>query len=354
MIKKILLSILTFQCVAGAAFADNSQLLYPQGKQTHIFVNNRILAKVNGNAISVIDVMKKMDMLFYRQFPQYADLVEARYQYYQINWKHVLKEMVEKELLMADAQESKMEISNGDIRQEMETFFGPNIIANLEKAGLTYDEAWKMMKEDLTIQRMMTGRVTAKAIRTVTPSDIRAAYEEYAKENARQNAWRYQVITLRGEDQTASAEAANYSHRLLTEDNLPIAELKTKLQEHSLIGEKTSFTISEEFFLTEKEISEAHKNTLSSLKPNSFSIPIAQQSRANNAMVFRIFYLKEKVPGGNPPFHEVENKLKNMLIEKAIEKETIAYIDKLREHYDLQKNSPDRMFPEDLQPFALK
>ena len=35
----------------------------------HLIVNNRILAKVNGKTISVVDVMKKMDVFLNRAYP---------------------------------------------------------------------------------------------------------------------------------------------------------------------------------------------------------------------------------------------------------------------------------------------
>lgn len=228
MIKRVLILALAIQSIVSMAHADNRNYLMQKAEPQHIFVNNRILAKVNGKAISVIDLMKKMDMIFYRQFPQYSSSIEARYQFYNMNWKHVLRELVEKELIMADAEEVKMEVSHGDIRQEMENMFGPNIIANLDKAGLTYDEAWKMVQEDQLLKRMMMVRVNTKAMRSVTPIQVKASYEEYAKNNADPDAWRYEVISIRGEDPSICAEAANYAYQLVTEEETPLQELAEK------------------------------------------------------------------------------------------------------------------------------
>ena len=87
--------------------AVNDSILFDKDNSPHLAVNNRILAKVNDKAISVVDVMKKMDVLFYREFPQYTSSMQARYQFYKANWKHVLEELVSKELVMADAEENK-------------------------------------------------------------------------------------------------------------------------------------------------------------------------------------------------------------------------------------------------------
>lgn len=351
--KKIaLFTFLATQLLVGDCYAAKSSPLLSQAKSGHIFINNRILAKVNGKPISVIDVMKKMDMLFYRQYPQYAAFPEARFQFYQINWKFVLKELVEKELILGDAEENKITVSNGDIRQEMETLFGPNIISNLDKAGLTYEEAWNMVKEELTIRKTIVVRVNAKAVRSVTPSDIRAAYEEFAKENTLPEAWRYQVVSIRGNDSAKGAEAANRAYEALT-SGVSLDALPAELKATALLDDSMTLNVSEEYLHNEKEISEANKNILSSLETNCYSAPIVQQSKAKNGTVFRIFCLKEHVAGGAPPFSEVVSKLKGKLTEKAIETESEKYIAKLRQHFDAVDGEHSSLYPEGFQPFAL-
>src|SRR5580704_3365582 len=101
--KKTLLLILLIQLGTFSLQGQNAPMLFGKGERK-IVVNNRILAKVNGKAISVLDIMKKMDMLFYRQYPQYANNAEARQQFYSMYWKTALQECIDKELIMADAQ----------------------------------------------------------------------------------------------------------------------------------------------------------------------------------------------------------------------------------------------------------
>ena len=80
------------------------------GNSAQIIINNRVLARVNGKPISVIDVMKKMDMIFLRQYPEYAEVPQARFQFYELSWKHVLEDLIDKELILADAEEAKMQV----------------------------------------------------------------------------------------------------------------------------------------------------------------------------------------------------------------------------------------------------
>lgn len=352
--KNILISaLLAITCFAAEARAESP--LLGSSYEPHIIVNNRILAKVNGKAISVIDVMKKMDVLFYRQFPQYSTSPQARYQFYQANWKSTLSENIDKELVLGDAEESKLVISAGDIRQEMETLFGPNIIENLDKIGLTFNEAYQMILEDITLRRMIYFRVQSKAISQVTPQKVRDYYDKFAKDNLRDNEWVYNVITIRHKNSTKGAEAANLAHHLLIEDKIAIPDLKAKFEEVSNSSiKKTSVSVSEEYHTKEKELSENYKITLLALTPNSYSLPIAQKSRSDNSTVFRIFYLKNMVSGGVIPYNEIDEKIKQKLLDEAINKETELYFIKLRQHFDVQDSQLDEIFASDFQPFVLK
>ncbi len=325
--------------------ADSS--LLKSGQPEHVVVNNRILANVNGKPISVIDLKKKMDLLFYREFPQYASFPEARFQFYEANWKPMLSELIDKELIIADALENKLPVSSGDVRQEMERLFGPNIIGNLDKIGMTFDEAWKIIQGDILLHRMLFIRVNAKAMRQVTPSDVHAYYQEYAKENIQPPKWSYQVISIRDSDPTKGAVTANIVHHLLSEENVALADLPKKLESISLT-KSSKVNVSELFVHSEKEIAPGYKEIVENLASNSYSAPVIQQSK-DKSKVFRLFYLKELSAGGAPAFAEVENMIKDKLNEKEIAEKAKAYVKKMREHFDIQE-----MVPEDFSPFVLK
>lgn len=340
-------------CFPDAITAETT--LLGGSKDPQIIVNNRILAKANGKAISVIDLMKKMDMLFYRQFPQYTSSVAARHQFYLANWKFILTELIDKELIMADAAESKLVVSAGDVRQEMETLFGPNIIENLDKVGLTFDEAYQMVLADITIRRMMYFRVQSKAMTQATPQKIREYYDQVAKNTIRDNEWIYRVITVRHKDPAKAAETANTVKTLLDVDKIAFVDLPAKLKEQVPESPRQpTVTVSEEFHTNEKELSDSYKKTLEILKPDSYSLPLSQKSRSDNSTVVRIFYLKEMTPGGAIPFKELEAKIKGILVEEAMEKESTVYLTKLRQHFDTQEGQIQELINSDYQPFVLK
>ncbi|MFV0339508.1 MAG: peptidylprolyl isomerase [Parachlamydiaceae bacterium] len=333
--------------------AANDPFFFGKDDKAHIAVNNRVLAYVNHKAITVLDVMKKMDMLFLKQFPEYTTSPQARMQYYQVNWKHFLQELIDKELILADAEENKMVVSTGDVRQEMETLFGPNIIENLDKIGLQFDEAFKIVQGDITIRRMMMARVNSKAMRGITPQVIREAYDEFSKNNVKKEEWHYQVVTVKNPDPTSGAETAQIVYTLLTDEKTPIDQVAATAKEKAP-HLKSSITLSEDIFQTEDELNETIKSSIATLEPGTFSRPIPQKSRTDKSTNFRIVFLKEKVAGGAVPYSEIEVQIKNQLYEKAIEQESIAYLKKLRTHYAINENYIQEMIPDTFQPFSLK
>ena len=348
---KLFLLFLSIFLIDAQVHAAGEGLLYSPEESKQITVNNRILAKVNGKAISVIDLMKKMDMLFYKAFPEYTSSTPARFQFYLMNWKKVLQDLIDKELIMADAEEIKMQVSSGDVRQEMEMLFGPNIIANLDKIGLSFEEASRMIYSDILIKRMLYIRGQAKAIKQATPQVVWDAYADFSKNNIRPDIWKYYVVTIRDPSKTKGAEAAHQAHRILEEDHIALQEVPERLKGLASVSPTTKVTVSEEYTHNEKEMSPAYKTILSNLTPGQYSHPSPQKSRADGSTVYRIFFLKEFKAGGSIPFQEVAKQLKDKIIDEAATKETEQYIKKLRKHFDVQEIHFEEEGQDKFEPF---
>ncbi|WP_154017783.1 peptidylprolyl isomerase [Candidatus Protochlamydia phocaeensis] len=355
--NKLFTACLSFLIGCSSLYAIKSDPLLSgtQREEPKIFVNNRILAKINGKPISTYDVMKKMDITFYKQYPEYMSSPVARYQYYQYQWKMVLEDLIYKELILADAKESKVEVSSGDVRQEMEEVFGPNIIANLDKVGMSFDEAAKIVQGDILIRRMLGARVNGKALRLVTPSKVRKTYEEFIQDpqNSRSTVWSYRVVTIKDRNLQKTEETAKATYQLLME-GAPLDELIARLKEHKLLGRKGKVTVSDVITNNEKELSASYKEVLEGMDTGMYSQPFAHKSRKENATVYRIFYVKEKVPGGFPSFKEMESTLKERLLNEIADQETEVYLQKLRQHFHVRESDIDALLPADYQPFILK
>jgi hypothetical protein len=349
-------SILSLISINPLAAAKPDLLSESQRNEPRIIVNNRILAKINGKLISTHDVMKKMDMLFYKQFPQYVSSAQGRFQFYQANWRSVLDDLINKELILADAEENKIEISNGDVRQEMEALFGPNIVTNLNKIGMSFDEASEILKGELTLRRMVSQRVHNKALRLATPNKSLQAYVEFIQnpKNARATEWRYEVLTIRDRNANKAVAVADASYRLLIEESIPFDQIPKAIKEKQLAGRKTKITLSAEIKNSEKDLSNAHKEALLLLDSGMYSQPVLQSTKNKTDTVYRIFYVKERIPGGFAPYKEMEPVYKEKILSDTIDSETEAYIKKLRDHFHIRESDLRSLVPDDYQPFILK
>ncbi|MFZ0566190.1 MAG: hypothetical protein WAM28_08410 [Chlamydiales bacterium] len=338
--KKIIylvLGIIVSHSLKGADFDLKLDKKQQQELRDEIAINNRILIKIYGKPISVIDVVRKMDMLFYQQYPELIHSSMARYQYYSMNWRYILQTVMEDQLIMLDAEEKKVEVNDGEVREELERLFGPDVVFNLDKMGLTLPEAFVLVKTELTVQRMMAMMVRSKALAEVNPKEIRQVYEQYLKEHPPQDKWTYQTLTIRGNNHQTVAEQAA---QLLSDQQIPFTTAIAQLQ-----GE---YSLSEEYCRTEEELSTSHKAILQTLAVGTHSLPITQGSAS------RIFILKAFEKGKAPPFKELEEKMKQQLTQEAMIRNNQLYRDKLRKHYDLTEKYLAQIIPDDLAPFTLR
>lgn len=321
---------------------------------TEIEINNRILAKINGKVISVLDVTKKMDLIFYRQYPELTSSTVARYQFYLNNWTSVLINMLDDELVIADAVEKEVEITDGDVREEMETLFGPHVVLNIDKAGLTYEEAWTLLKNELIVRRMNMYMVRSKAIQQVHPRKLRELYDEFARQNQKEDLWRYRVLAIRSENEEKCNRVAEIAYKLLDEEKIPFEKIAETLAAQGHTDEEVNIALSEEYERNEKELALAHKAILQTLSIGQSSSPIMQTTKKGSDLVNRIFYLNEKIAGQVASFHDMEEKLRKEVLQKAIAKESENYLKKLRRHYGINDKYLKTMIPDQFVPYIFR
>lgn len=312
-----------------------------------IGVQNSILTKVNGKTISMMDVKKKMDLAFYQHYPQFSESVQARFQFYETSWRQVLRDMIDHELIISDATDKEIKLSDGDVRESLEERFGPNVMQTLDQIGLTYDEAWKMVKNELIVQRMNWWFVQSKALSDVTPNQIRQAYKTYLKENPPYTEWKYRVITIQSEDKDSQLPDQVYD--ALAQSGKTLAEIETVLGRFQNGDAKIS--LSSEFVAKTQDLSEAHKKSLEGLMAQNFSRPALQKSKGRQQGAYRIFYLIDRTDTPAPSFDTIAGQLKNGLIQQAIVDTSDAYLKKLRKFYGYENN---QAIPDDLHPFSLQ
>lgn len=343
----VLFSLLATQSL----IADSSSpLLFPEQDGHELIVNNRILAKVHGKTISVIDVMKKMDVFLSRAYPEHADSKVARFQFYSTQWKNTLSQIIDSELMLADAEGIELKISDGDVRETLQERFGPNVMVNLEKIGISYEEARQMIHSEIAAQRMSWYRIQSKALLSVNPQDIKAAYKEYCQKNPAMETCKYQVLSLRAKEETSTKEAAQMAYEKLLNNETDLAGVYESLKDNP----DFTATLSQEYTADEKSLSASHKEVLATLTPGSFSCPACQTSRVDKSVVFRIFNLKERTRKELPPFEKMADQLHEELVDKAIARESAVYLPKLRARFNFDTKLLEASIGPDFQPFSLR
>jgi hypothetical protein len=345
--KKHLIALFFFLSIFSSLLA-NQQAFMPVEQQGELIVNNAILAKVNGNTISVLDVMKKMDVLFHKSYPQLLDSKVAKFQFYQSGWKNILNDMISTELMLAEAEAKEVKVTDSEIREELETRFGPNMMLTLDKIGITFQEAWKIVKNDMIVMRMNWFFVHSKTLQKVTPQLIRQAYREFCSQNPPKEEWTYQVITIKSDDMKQGEELSQKAFDYLNEmknSGKPWDEL-LKLADPTT---GCSLQISPEYKVETKDLSDSHRQVLSSLNENELSKYISQNSRFDKKNLFRIFFLKKHLKEETASFEQMTAQIKDELLQKVAGEEAQGYMQRLRKQYahgqNLQEKLPDNFTP---------
>ena len=325
-----------------ALFADS---------QKKISVNNRVLAIINGKGISVVDLMKKMDMILYQNYPQYLEVPEARFQFYMTQWKTLLAEMTDRELVLLDAEDKKFEVSSGDVREELEEIFGPQVMINLDSVGLTQDEAWKLLKEEIIIRRMLQMQVRAAVFSQITPSDIRSAYDEYVQKSSQEKECTWSCITVKSTDIDEAHTIAQTAYTMLTEDKTPREELHQLLKEKNLLPDNATLSNSTEFTQKTTELASNLQELFLSMKEDEWSKPQQVVSKATNGQTVRLYFLHKQTETVLASIEDLEASLREELVEKRTIDKTKEYYNLLSSYYHISKDQIEKELPENFQPF---
>ncbi len=349
--KYISLFTAVFSVLFAHSTAAPTQKEFQNGE---MIVNNRILAKINGKVFSVMDLMKKLELIFYREYPQYAEIPKAKYDFFKSHWRQVLDEIIDAELVIANSKEVKLTVSDGDVRQEIESIFGPNVVVNIDKTGMSYEEAFKMLCEDIIVQRMTYGMAHVHAMNRIGPQDVRKAYEEWSKENPIKECWEYKVVSIKSLDKDKSMLFANLCLNLLQQEGASLDNLEQVLKDKNLLTNDVNVSVSDLFERNVDNVSELHKEVLKTLDKETFSKPVAQDTKTRQKQqIAKIFYLQKYTPQGLIPLKDVESRLKNKLLDKAIQEETLTYRKKLRKRFGIDENYLSKAVPENFEPFIF-
>jgi hypothetical protein len=345
------LIILGISCLSAAPFAQKVE-----GPKRDLLVNNRVLARPVGKTITMMDVVKRLDMFFYRTYPELAHSPEARYEFYVMHWRQALDEMINSALILADAEEKKVPIHDGDIRKEMEQNFGPQVVDTIDKMGLTFDEVWEMTRTELIVRQMNGYMVHSKAISTIGPGRLMDAYNRYSDQQGETGIWRYRVLSIRDASEERGREAAAVAYEALANGSSldEAVALLSVMQGEGEISSATKISLSELFERKAVEMAEAHRDALANLQSGCYSQPIGQTSRIDRSTVYRIFYVETFDDPGLTPFETLQKDLQSELFVEEATKAEQLYIAKLRRRYGIDEDYLSQNVPADFVPVSIR
>ena len=308
-----------------SAFGD-----VPPSRRSSIVVENRVLATVRDQVVTVVDVMKKLDMVFCQQFPQYRGVPEARYEFYRANWRRIFEELVDRQLIISLAEEKQFTVTNGDIREELEEVFGPNVMMNLYEEGLSLHEVHEMMKADILLRRIISFYVHSPVVSSITPEVLRAAYQRRIEELKGKEGWVWRSVTVKAKGKDCPKEVADTVWKLLENDHLPIEAILVKLPEG------IECVVSSPFRSEQKEVAPAIQQILEKLPLQSHSEPIPFTNRTDPHQSWRCYIVDERFEPKPPTFFELEAALREELASPEITKHTITFFDDLRRQHHVK------------------
>lgn len=337
--------------ILGAALIAAPQETPPlPPEQVHeIIIHNRVLTRVNEKNITVLDVVKHMDVFLSRHSPHYLDSNTARYHFYKMHWRTSLQQIIDNELMTADAESKEIKVSDGDVREEIQARFGPNVMKTLDQLGLTPEEARKLVHQEMLVQRIQGFRVTYKVLQKISSQSIKNAYLQFLHENPPKNLWKYQFISIRSSDPEI-VEELSYHIASLQEKSQGSLSAAVDLLKEQLPPEKHSLlSVSQEFETEDKSLSQTYREILSTLKKGEWSPPQMQTSRDGSSVV-RIFHLKEHTHEKPPAFTALATNLRMQLFNQAADQEMQNYRAKLYRRFNFDDQSLD--IPPQFEPFT--
>lgn len=305
-----------------------------------IMINNRILTTVNGRTISVLDVKKQMDVFLNQYYPEHLNSPDMRMQYYMSQWKPTLQKMVDEELMLADAESKEVKATDAEVREEIQNRYGPNVMGSLDKLGISYEEAKKMIHQEIVVNKIQWLRVTSKVMSKMTTQVVKKEFDDYLTKNPPKNLWTYQFVTIRDADVNHAKQIADQ----ISKDPLDVTS--DIYQEN-----QGKISISSEMQMEEKELAQPIREVLSNLAIGSWSQPVIQKSR-DGSQVVRLFHLKSHVKQESPLFQTMVAGLKNELLNRYAEKEMDVYVARLHERFNFDQNSLD--IPKHFEPFSIR
>lgn len=332
-----------------AAFLSNGVIAIEQ-QSSKLRINDCVVAKINDNPITVFDIAKQLEGHLQHQSTKEIANADERLQFFNTYWLQALRDRIDRELILADADERKLTISKAEIGDEMNQLFGPDIADSLSKLNLTYEAALESVKREIIVRRMLLYRAHIPAQGAVGPEQIRRTYAQLAISHHQSNRWLYRIISINDDNEDQGIALAQQIGDIISK-NIDWNAAAQVLRTDEKMGAKSQ--ISEIYTQRDIDLSEPYRHVLQSLSPGSCSAPVPFTT-SDGKTHYRLFYLIERENRPCPPLRQIAAKLREMLIEQRAGEIIEEYLVNLRRQYRFQLRQIEKNFPADIIPFSQR
>lgn len=333
------LCVLFFVCLA--------QVIYPMEREEHIQADRRMLVRVRNSVITFADVTKKMDLIFYQQFPQLRGMTKERLKFYEANWRHVLQDLIERRLVMIFAEENHMEVQRGDVREELESIFGPNVLLSLYDAHVPLDDAYEIVRQDIMIRRVFSFYVRAGVLASITPQKIRERYQEEYENRPQFEKISWQILSLKA---PSNMDGKALIEKIVCSFNEGHSTFES---EKKVVPENCELTLSPLFVTESDRIAEGLKPILDTAEMSKWTAPTQAKGAKGDIVKWNSYLVRERAPGEKIPLSAVEDVIREELVAPILEEKKKAFIDDLVKKYDVFFAMSDKDM-ESFHPFSLQ
>lgn len=312
-----------------------------------IAIHDRVLFKIHEDqVVTTLDVIRKLNLLFYSSYPELVDSVSARSEYYATMWPVVLESVIDEFLMVADAAEKKIYIDPTIVNQEIEEMFGKDLSVLCTHFDMTPQDVYTIMHRTLLAQKVMSMMVRSKVMLKVTPARIREQYQKIVEEASRTRMWKYRVIRIEAPSSSSALYIANKVQKRLNQDR-SWDENRLSAFVLSLGG---TFHCSDELVRNDREVSEAHKVELKEIAYPDMCCGMPKEHKTG----YRMFVVFDCSTMSVKPLEEMETQIKHAVFAADAKDVEAKYRDKLRLRYGYNPSAIAQLMSEEAPPlFSL-
>lgn len=282
-------------------------------------VVERVVATVNNEAIFLSDLRKRAVPFL----PQVADASTETERMSRLKelYEELLNFLIDEELVRQLASSGGIRVTEADVDNAIENLRMQNNMTEeefrdaLKSQGLSPRQYRQDLKRQLVRMQLLNERVRSRV--NVTEEEVRARYEQQAREEGSELRYRVSHLVLPVEDGASATEVAAVAQEAL--------ELRATLTPENFSERAEELGGGDLGWIAQGDLPEDLERALFPLNAGEISQPVRGQSG------FHIFYLQERQVGADfPSYDEMKEELYREMLDAAMLRQEKIFLDEER------------------------